>query len=114
MGGEVAHTARPGRAGGPPTGGLQLPDTWREQLGRDLDTLVAAWRAPSAWLGEAVAGGVTMSSTELATVVVDELVLHGWDLAHATGQQFTATDHDIAICTGFAAAMSAPDMLDSR
>jgi uncharacterized protein (TIGR03086 family) len=108
------HTARHERADGPPTGGLQLPDAWREQLSRDLDTLVAAWREPSAWQGEAEAGGVTMPSAELATVVLDELVLHGWDLAHATGQQFTATDHDIAICTGFAAAMTAPDMLDSR
>ena len=91
-----------------------MPDDWREQLSRDLDTLVAAWREPSAWRGEAEAGGFTMPSTELAAVVLDELVLHGWDLAYATGQHFTATDHDVAICTGFAAAMSTPDMLDSR
>ena len=91
-----------------------MPDDWREQLSRDLDTLVAAWREPSAWRGEAEAGGFTMPSTELAAVVLDELVLHGWDLAYATGQHFTATDHDVAICTGFADAMSTPDMLDSR
>jgi len=36
--------------------------------------------------GEADAGGVTMPSAELAAVVLDELVLHGWDLARATGQ----------------------------
>lgn len=108
------HTARHERPGELPLDGAKLPDDWREQLSRDLDTLVAAWREPSAWQGEAEAGGFTMPSTELATVVLDELVLHGWDLATATGQHFTATDHDVAICTGFAAAMSTPDMLDSR
>ena len=55
-----------------------------------------------------------MPSSELATVVLDELVLHGCDLARATDQPFAATDHDVAICTGFAAAMSTPDMIDSR
>jgi len=50
----------------------------------------------------------------MATVVLDELVLHGWDLARATGQEFAATDHDIAICTCFAAAMSTPETLASR
>ncbi|MBA8823914.1 uncharacterized protein (TIGR03086 family) [Saccharopolyspora lacisalsi] len=108
------HTARHEHPGEPPPDGAKLPDNWREQLNRDLDTLVAAWREPSAWQGEAEAGGFTMPSTELATVVLDELVLHGWDLARATGQSFTATDHDVAICTGFAAAMSTPDTLDSR
>ncbi|MFC7446500.1 TIGR03086 family metal-binding protein [Rhodococcus daqingensis] len=108
------HTARHERSGTPSPTGPTLPDDWREQLSHDLDTLVAAWREPSAWRGEAVAGGITMPSTELATVVLDELVLHGWDLAQATGQDFTATDHDVAICMGFAAAMSTPDMLESR
>ncbi|WP_212732737.1 TIGR03086 family metal-binding protein [Streptomyces oceani] len=97
-----------------PGGGARLSPDWRERLGHDLDTLVAAWREPSAWQGEAEAGGVTMPSAELATVVLDELVLHGWDLARATGQRFTVTDHDLAVCTGFAAAMSTPDMLDSH
>lgn len=108
------HTARHQRPGESPPDDAKLPDDWREQLSHDLDTLVAAWREPSAWQGEAEAGGFTMLSPELAAVVLDELVLHGWDLACATGQHFTATDHDIAVCTGFAAAMSTPDMLDSR
>lgn len=108
------RTARHEPTGEPPPVEAKLPDDWREQLGHDLDTLVAAWREPAAWRGEAEAGGITMPSAELATVVLDELVLHGWDLARATGQRFTATDHDVVICTGFAAAMSTPEMLESR
>ncbi len=50
-----------------------------------------------------------MPSAELATVVLGELVLHGRDLARATGQDFAATEQDVATCTGFAAAMSTPE-----
>jgi len=93
-------------------GGLKAD--WQRGLAKDLDALVAAWQQPSAWVGEAEAGGIRMPSAELAAVALDELVLHGWDLARATGQRFTATDADVAICTGFAAAMSTPETLDSR
>lgn len=107
------HTARHE----PPDGSaevVELPPGWREQLARDLDSLVAAWRDPDAWSGASEAGGVTMPAAELAVVVLDELVLHGWDLARATGGDFFATDHDLAICRAFASAMSTPDTLDSR
>ena len=107
------HTARHEPAGNPADTD-ELPPNWREQLAQDLDTLVAAWREPAAWRGEADAGGVTMPSAELAVVVLDELVLHCWDLAQATCQDFTATDHDVTICTTFARAMSTPETLDSR
>ena len=54
-----------------------------------------------------------MPSAELATVVLDELVLHGRDLARATGQDFAATEQDVATCSGFAAAMSTPETRES-
>jgi hypothetical protein len=60
------------------------------------------------------AGGFTFPASDAGRVALNEIVLHGWDLAYATNQHFTATDHDVAVCTGFAAAMSTPDMLDSR
>lgn len=107
------HTARH-EPTGDQAGATELAPTWREQVAGDLDTLVAAWRQPAAWRGEADAGGVTMPSAELATVALDELVLHGWDLARATGQAFAASDRDVTICTGFAAAMSTPETLASR
>jgi uncharacterized protein (TIGR03086 family) len=67
---------------------LELPDDWREQLPTRLAALVAAWRAPEAWSGTAVAGGVEMPGEVMGLVANDELVLHGWDLAVATGQPF--------------------------
>lgn len=72
-----------------PTGDdLRLVDDWRTQLPTRLDALVSAWRAPEAWSGTAVAGGVEMPGAVMGLVANDELVLHGWDLAVATSQAF--------------------------
>ena len=67
---------------------LELPADWREQLPARLDALVAGWRRPEAWTGMAVAGGIEMPAEIMGVVADDELVLHGWDLAVATGQPF--------------------------
>jgi len=67
---------------------LELPADWREQLPARLDALVAGWRRPEAWTGMAVAGGIEMPAEIMGVVANDELVLHGWDLAVATGQPF--------------------------
>ncbi|CRK53935.1 conserved hypothetical protein [Rhodococcus sp. RD6.2] len=85
-----------------------LPSGWRTRLESNLDALVAAWRAPAAWEGEASAGGVTMPAEVMGVVALDELVLHGWDLAAATGQPFDADPVDVQACLGFAEAMSQP------
>lgn len=55
---------------------------------RQLTDLVEAWRDPAAWAGMTEAGGVRMPAEEMGVVALDELVLHGWDLARATGQPF--------------------------
>lgn len=90
------------------TPGLDLPAGWRSRLHERLDELVTAWRAPEAWEGDAEAGGVVMPAEVMGVVALDELVLHGWDLARATGQSFHADPADVAACLGFAAAMSEP------
>ena len=68
-----------------------LPHHWRSRLPVLLEDLVTAWRDPAAWTGTAQAGGVTMPATALGTVAMNELVMHSWDLARATGQEY-ATD----------------------
>ena len=64
-----------------------LPDDWRADLARGLDELAGAWREEAAWQGRVSAGGIEMPAEQNALVAVEELVLHGWDLAAATGQQ---------------------------
>ncbi|MER5379662.1 TIGR03086 family metal-binding protein [Streptomyces sp. NPDC002688] len=61
---------------------------WREALPKALDELGDAWRDPAAWAGMTRAGGVTLPGAVAAAVAADELVVHGWDLARATGQGY--------------------------
>ncbi|WP_405932703.1 TIGR03086 family metal-binding protein [Streptomyces sp. NBC_00827] len=61
---------------------------WRESLPKVMDELAEAWRDPAAWTGETRAGGVDLPGAVAGAVAVDELVVHGWDLARATGQEY--------------------------
>ncbi|POX61925.1 TIGR03086 family protein [Streptomyces sp. Ru62] len=63
------------------------PD-WREELPKALDALADAWRDPAAWTGDTRAGGVDLPGAVAGAVVADELVIHGWDLSRATGQDY--------------------------
>ncbi|MDX2563186.1 TIGR03086 family metal-binding protein [Streptomyces sp. TX20-6-3] len=76
----------------PDTAVPSLPADWREVLPRVLDELAEAWRDPSAWTGMTRAGGVDLPGEIAAAVAVDELVIHGWDLARATGQEYVPDD----------------------
>ncbi len=73
-----------------------------------LDALVAAWK------GTAEAGGVSMPAQMMGVVAVDELVLHGWDLASATGQPFEPDPASTEAVFGFTSAMSEPGQEASR
>lgn len=100
-------------SGSPETSG-NLPDDWRTQLRDRLRALVAAWRAPEAWQGETEAGGIVMPGEVTGVVALDELVLHGWDLARATGQPFSPDPASVRASLGFAASMSEPGQEESR
>jgi uncharacterized protein (TIGR03086 family) len=79
--------AEDGSGGGPgPTGGADLDPDWRRRLPGQLDELVEAWREPAAWTGTTQAGGVSLPGDVAGLVALNELVIHGWDLARATGQ----------------------------
>ncbi|MCI3277161.1 TIGR03086 family metal-binding protein [Streptomyces cylindrosporus] len=62
---------------------------WRAELPKVLDELADAWRDPAAWTGMTRAGGIDLPGEVAAAVAVDELVVHGWDLARATGRPYT-------------------------
>ena len=69
-----------------------LPDGWRELLPRHLDELAEAWTAPAAWDGMTTAGGVTFPAQACGLVALDEVLLHGWELARSTGQAYEPSD----------------------
>lgn len=64
----------------------RLAPDWRQAIPADLARLGAAWRDGEAWTGMTAAGGVDLPGEVAGVVALDELVLHGWDLAKATGQ----------------------------
>ncbi len=73
-----------------------LPDDWRTAIPTQLEALGTAWSEESAWEGRVSAGGVDMSAPENALVAVEELVLHGWDLAVSTGDELRVRSEDLA------------------
>ncbi len=65
---------------------------WRESLAEGVPALVAAWRDSDAWEGMTRAGGVDLPGEVCGLVALDEIALHGWDLARATGQTYDCDD----------------------
>lgn len=81
----------PGADGPPPEPSADaLPPHWRSRLPVLLEELATAWKDPAAWAGTATAGGVTLPAGAMGMVALDEVVMHSWDLAQATGQEFAA------------------------
>ncbi|WP_222195392.1 TIGR03086 family metal-binding protein [Modestobacter italicus] len=88
--------------GGPPAGGADaLPADWRTRIPQELDALVAAWRAPAAWEGVGEGAGVVLPAAVWARVVLDELVVHGWDVAAAVGAGYHPDPASVAECLAF-------------
>jgi uncharacterized protein (TIGR03086 family) len=92
----------------PPPSGANLEAGWRERIARDLDDLADAWSDPRAWEGSTHAGGLEMPADVVGVVALDELIVHGWDLAVATGQGYEVPVPEIDAAIGFVAAFEAP------
>ncbi|WP_017541775.1 TIGR03086 family metal-binding protein [Nocardiopsis halophila] len=99
---------------GPPpeASGADLPPDWRIELPRRLDALAEAWRSPSAWEGETAAGGLVLSGQEAGAIALNELVLHGWDLARATDRPYRCEEWEAQVSHDFAASI--PDVPEAR
>ena len=69
-----------------------LPADWRTLLDARLHELAAAWQDDAAWDGMTKAGGVDLPGAIGGLVALDEVLLHGWDLARATGQPYVPSD----------------------
>ncbi|MFE2428397.1 TIGR03086 family metal-binding protein [Streptomyces sp. NPDC059373] len=67
------------------------PD-WAEAYAAQLDRAVAAWADPAVWGGEVDLGFAKMPAAEIASLVVKETVVHGWDVSRATGQHYRCSD----------------------
>ncbi|MFA1540494.1 TIGR03086 family metal-binding protein [Actinomadura monticuli] len=92
-----------------PEGGSQPPSAdasslapdWRARVPERLDALAAAWRSPDAWSGMTAAGGIDLPGEQAGHVAMNELIVHGWDVARATGQTYDAGEDEIESCLAF-------------
>ncbi|MDG9705501.1 TIGR03086 family metal-binding protein [Streptomyces sp. DH37] len=96
---ELGPTTRTDPASSRPSAAL-LPADWRGAVPRALDELVAAWRDPAAWEGTTQAGGVTLPAAVAGHVALNELLIHGWDIARATGQAYDCDEASLRASIG--------------
>ena len=93
----MARRARRGtRAGSPTTGGASL------------DALTAAWAKEEAWRGSTHIAGFEAPAENIGMAAVNELVVHGWDVARASGQTLQVDAATMEPCTAFAAILAGP------
>ncbi|WP_430782269.1 TIGR03086 family metal-binding protein [Actinoplanes sp. G11-F43] len=64
-----------------------LTGDWRAAFAVEADRMILAWSDPGALDG--VSPGMGLPQRTLGLMMVVDLVVHGWDLALATGQPYT-------------------------
>jgi uncharacterized protein (TIGR03086 family) len=102
------RTSGPGTGPPPPPDAANLEPGWRPRIARDLVTLCEVWEQPSAWEGTTTAGGLEMPAEVAGLIALDELIVHGWDIAVATGEHYQAADSDIEAAISAVASFEAP------
>jgi uncharacterized protein (TIGR03086 family) len=93
---------------GPPDAS-RLGGEWRSRIPDELATLADAWKDPRAWTGMTRAGGIEMPGEVCGLVALNEVVLHGWDVARASGQPYESDAPSVEACLGFVAQFSGPE-----
>jgi uncharacterized protein (TIGR03086 family) len=61
---------------------------YQAQIARAVD----AWSKPEAWAGDRNVMGSATPAADIAAMLIAEMVLHGWDIAQATGQDYRCDD----------------------
>jgi uncharacterized protein (TIGR03086 family) len=73
----------------------RLGDQWRMRIPERLLAMARAWADPTAWQGKTAAGGIELPGEIAGLVALNEVMVHGWDIAQATGQPY-AVDPELA------------------
>src|ERR1700744_1581769 len=60
---------------------------FRDDYAQQAARAAQAWGAPSAWEGELPVMGNATPAADVGAMLLMETVLHGWDVAAATGQE---------------------------
>ena len=95
--------------GNPSADGSKLEEGWRDRIAAQLAELGEAWSDPAAYEGMTQAGPIEMPAEIAALVAIDEVTVHAWDLAVATGQAYDADPAAVEAAHGFAASFEPPE-----
>jgi uncharacterized protein (TIGR03086 family) len=93
----------------PPGDASGLGDDWRARIPRDLAAMAQAWRDPEAWTGMTRIAGSESPASVVGLVAADELVVHGWDVARATGQPYEPEPAVLDAAKSFLVMVASPD-----
>lgn len=109
----TAAAVKDGVAGSqaPAADGSRLGPDWRMRISDRLAQLATAWQDETAWAGMTRAGGVDLPGDVAGQVAINEIVVHGWDIAAATGHDYACETELIQAAYAFvqAAVAQSPD-----
>jgi len=111
----LAFTAAANKEGGPyveqtPSGqAARLEPGWRGRIAADLQALARAWAEPGAWTGMTRIAGMDAPAQMVGLTAADELVVHGWDVARATGQPYACEPELLDAAHRFLSQFTGPD-----
>jgi uncharacterized protein (TIGR03086 family) len=109
----TAAAVKDGVAGSqaPAADGSRLGPDWRMRIPDRLAQLATAWQDETAWAGMTRAGGVDLPGDIAGQVAINEIVVHGWDIAAATGHDYACETELIQAAYAFvqAAVAQSPD-----
>jgi uncharacterized protein (TIGR03086 family) len=94
--------------------GRRLSAGWREEIPPRLAALASAWTRPAAWQGMTQVGGVDLPGEIAGRIALNEVVLHGWDLARGAGLPYQQDDTTLRACLDSLSLMYPAEEVDRR
>ncbi|MGH3503273.1 MAG: TIGR03086 family metal-binding protein [Nocardioidaceae bacterium] len=88
-----------GAAKGPSGDAARLDGRWRTRIPEQVAVLAKAWENPDAWQGMTRVGGfLELPASVAGRVALNELVVHGWDIARASDQLYDCDEATLRTC----------------
>ncbi|WP_369199648.1 TIGR03086 family metal-binding protein [Streptomyces sp. PU-14G] len=97
-GSDGAAAAPAAESGATQPDGGRFGDARRESTAQSVRALGDAWGDPAAWSGVTEALGVEQTNELWGRIALTEMVVHGWDLAKATGQLYDLPHETLQAC----------------
>ena len=97
----ATKTPLPGGSHGFSADASRIGTDWRTRIPARLAALAGAWRDEAAWAGMTKAGGQDLPAEVAGIIALDEVIVHGWDIAVASRQRFSSEPPLIEAAYGF-------------